>query len=368
MDWYMLRILRGQPWRLTLTLIGLTLCILLMLFLISVYQGVEYGSVEYIRQNEADLWVLQQSAWNILRGSSLLSTGHGRLISEIHGIQSVSPVLLLLSGIGLPEGKATVFLTGYDPGQPLGGPPEIKRGRVIERDADIVLDEAFARKYHFDLGQEIEIEGRKFTIAGISGGTNALVIQYAFVTLKAARELIGFPSIVTCFAIKIYPGENMERTRAAIMDEVPGVSVYNQEEFMRNNIREMETGFLPFLYTIASMGMIVLLVILSLLLSISILEKTGDFAVLKILGASQGYLISMIIVQAVFLATTSMAIAIIGFLPMSQIVKGLIPEISMRLQLMQVGWILLVVIVISMTSALLSARRLRHIYPMEVFR
>jgi len=83
MNMYSVRILTNQPFRLTLTIGGVALCILLMFFLLSVYKGVADGSVEYIRRNKVDLWVLQRNASNILRGSSLLSTAHGYVMRRI---------------------------------------------------------------------------------------------------------------------------------------------------------------------------------------------------------------------------------------------------------------------------------------------
>lgn len=111
---YAIRTLIHQPLRLALTIGGVALCVVLMLFLLSVYRGVADGSVEYVRQNKVDLWVLQRNATNILRGSSILSTGHGSIIREVPGVKTASPVLFLLSGIIKDGQVATLFLTGYD--------------------------------------------------------------------------------------------------------------------------------------------------------------------------------------------------------------------------------------------------------------
>jgi ABC-type antimicrobial peptide transport system permease subunit len=359
--------LKGQPWRFAMTLAGLTLCILLMLFLISIYKGVEYGSVEYIRKNQADVWILQSNAWNILRGSSLLSTGHGMIINEIPGVPSVSPVLLLLSGISFGDKKATVFLTGYDPDQPLGGPPSIVEGESVSKDTEIILDAAFAKKYHVLLGEYIHIDYDSLLVVGFSEGTNALVIQYAFVTLNCARNLIGFPSITTCFAVEFDQNVNQASIVENIKEELPGIEVFDHQTFLNNNVQEMETGFLPFLYLIAFLGIIVLLVILSLLLSISILEKQRDFAILKTIGAGKRFLPGLVTLQAVSLSMAGNLIAILSFLPLAVVIEQLMPEISFMIQVEQFVWVLGMVLIISLISALISGRRLRHVYPLEVF-
>jgi len=100
--------------RLALTIGGIACCIVLMLFLLSVYFGVKEGSVEYIRSNRADLWVLQRNAWNILRGSSILSTNYEDKLEDISGIRLASLILLILTGIKVKDSDVRVFLTGYD--------------------------------------------------------------------------------------------------------------------------------------------------------------------------------------------------------------------------------------------------------------
>jgi len=96
---YSIRILLNQPLRFFLTIGGIGLCIVLMLFLLGVYRGVEVGSVEYIRKNKADLWILQDGTNNILRATSILSTAHGYVINDHPDVKMASPILLLLSTI-----------------------------------------------------------------------------------------------------------------------------------------------------------------------------------------------------------------------------------------------------------------------------
>jgi len=367
MDLYSVRILRSQPLRLGLTTAGIALCIVLMFFLLSIYRGVEDGSVEYIRKNNADLWVLQRNAWNILRGSSLLSTGHGKLMESIDGIESVSPALLLLSGIKKDNMDATVFLVGYDPQSMSGGPPGIIQGSSIKNNNDIILDHSFARKYDFNIGDKVFIQDDTLIVAGLSCGTNAMVIQYAFVTLKKARDLIGFPSLVTCFMVQVQKGQEIEEISTAIKEELIGVEVYSHEDFLMNNIREMEMGFLPFLSVIAVLGIIVLTVILSLLLSISILESRKDYAILKILGSPNRFLPKIVLEQSILISSAGIITALILDFPIVFLIESVIPEVNTKSTIIQIIFVILIVWIISVFSSFLSSQKLRRIYPLEVF-
>jgi putative ABC transport system permease protein len=367
MDLYSVRILRSQPLRLMLTVGGIALCIVLMLFLLSVYRGVADGSVEYIRQNRADLWVLQRNATNILRGSSVLFTTHGQSIRSIAGVKSVSPVLLLLSGVNKGDQVATVFLTGYEPAAGMGGPPQMVEGRPVVHDDEIVLDQAFAAKYGFKLGDPVEIQDDTLKVVGISSKTNAFVTQYAFVTLRRAQSLIGFPNIVTCYLVTSEKGTDNLRLARTIRQKLPGVEVYDHQTFLKNNIREMQAGFLPFIYTVAAIGVIVLTAILTLLLSINILERRKDFAIMKTLGSPKRFLSRLIVQQALLISFAGIVTGLVLFFPMVEVVQEISPEVSTKSSLQQIALVVLVVGKMSLISSFISMQRLRRIYTLEAF-
>ena len=365
---YALRTLRSQPVRLLLTVGGVALCIILMLFLLAVYRGAADGSVDYIRRNKADLWVLQRNATNILRGSSLVSAAQGERIAAVQGVGSVSPVLFLLSTVKKGGNVRTIFLTGFEPDSGLGGPPQLVQGRNIRRDDEIVLDKSFAQKFKFEVGDEVNLQGRRLKVVGISGWTNAFVIQYAFVTLRFARDLIGFPSLATCFLVRVREGADLGGVQARIREELPRLEVYDHPTFLQNNIQEMKSGFLPLLYTVAAIGAVVLTVILSLLLSVNILERRKDFAILKTIGSPPAFLWGMVIKQAVLISSASSLAALAAFFPLVRLIERVSPEVSTKSTFGQIASVVLAVGVMSLLSSGISIRRLRRIYFLEAFR
>lgn len=364
---YAFRFLMHQPLRLFITIGGTTLCVVLMLFLFSIYRGVADGSVEYIRKSNADLWVVQRNVTNILRGTSILSTAHGKLLETVPQIESVSPVLFILSTIKKDNMSATAFLTGFDAKTGIGGPPGIIKGRSVKTDDEIVLDKSFALKYGCKLGERVIVQDDTLSVVGLSEGTNAFVIQYAFVSLIRAQTIIGYPGLVSCYQIKVKQGENIVEAISTIREEVPGTDVYDHATFLQNNIKEMESGFLPLLYTVAAIGGVVLTIILSLLLTINILERRKDFAALKILGAPRGFLPGIVTWQAMLIIFISFVIALVLFFLMVRVVETISPEINTKTSLTQIGITFILSSILGFLSALLSMRRLRHIYPLEVY-
>ena len=204
-------------------------------------------------------------------------------------------------------------------------------------------------------------------MVGISKGTNAFVIQYAFTTINKTRSLIGFPGLTTCYIIKLKPDVNSREVAKDLAGRLPGTIIYTQQEFLQNNIHEMESGFLPILYAVASLGAIVLTVILSLILSISILEKKKDFAVMKTLGATSGFLSSLVIKQALLIIFAAGVSGIVLYFPIVSGIHRLSPEVSTENTFLQIILVMLIAAIMGLISSFVAIQRVRKIYALEVF-
>lgn len=367
MTMYAFRILTEHRMRYILTSLGISFCALLMLFLVAIYKGVSYGSVEYVISSDADLWVLQEHATNILRSTSLLPASYREDLKKIKGIESVSPVLFILASVKINKTDATLYLAGFDPVTGIGGPPEIIKGRNIKYDDEIVLDKAFAAKNKIRIGDKIPVRKDSLTVTGISTGTNMFVVQYAFISLDEAYKIIGFKNIVSCCQVHVVPGVAPENIKSEIYSGLKNITVFDKETFLNNNIREMESGIMPLLYIVTLISSIVLTAILSLILSISVLEKRKDFAIMKAVGSPRGFVTGLIVSQSVILSMTGLSIALILFFPMIAIVEKISPEVSAKTSIYQMLIVSAGVLIISLISSALPIRKIRKIYPLEVF-
>jgi putative ABC transport system permease protein len=364
---YVVKTLLSQYLRSAITIFGISLCVVLMLFLLSIYKGSADGSVQYVRSSNAEIWVLQNSATNILRNTSLLPVSYGKTLQEIPGVKSIAPVLFFLASIKLPEHAASIYLTGYDLQAKNGGPPSIFKGRNISNDDEIVLDRSFAGKYKISVGDKVLIKNDTLVVSGLSSGTNMFVLQYAFITLKKARELAGFPGLVSVYQINttsgILPSDVIEQIKKLF----PNVAVFDKSTFLENNMYEMKSGVLPLLFVVTVIGAIILTAILSLILTVNVLEQRKDYAIMKALGASVGFIPGLVIKQALILAGTGMTLAIILFFPLISVIETISPEISAESSVLQIIIVMISLGVISLVSSVIPNLRLRQIYPMEVF-
>lgn len=365
---YALSIIIEHKVRYLLTALGISLCVLLMLFLVSVYKGVSYGSVEYVRSGKADLWVLQEHATNILRSTSLLPGSYLEDLSKIKGVKSVSPVFFILASIKLKDRDATLYLTGFDPKSGIGGPPEIIKGRSILSDNEIVLDNAFAAKYKFRIGDKVPIRNDSLIVTGICTGTNMFVIQYAFISLKKAWDIIGFQNVVSAYQISVVPGFVPDNIKSDIYSGFKNIVVFDKTTFIKNNIQEMENGIIPLLFIVTLISAIVLTAILSLILSVSILEKRRDFAIMKAIGSPHGFISGLIVRLSAILSVSGLFIGLVLFFPMVSIIERISPEVATKTSVLQILVVSSGVMLISMISSFLPNMNVHNIYPLEVFK
>jgi putative ABC transport system permease protein len=365
---YALKTLSRQYLRFIITSFGIALCLILMLFLLAIYHGVADASVRYVRESKADVWVLQRHAANLLRGTSILTNRHGELIKKVNGIKSIAPILSFTATVNLPGSTASVHLVGYDPLTGIGGPPEILKGDTLRDNDQIVLDNSFAAKYRIKVGDLFIIRDDTLTVAGLSGGTNLFVIQFAFITLEKARELLGFPGILSCYQIIVEPGLNPVAVAGQIRAVSPDLAVFDKATFLNNNIHEAETGVMPLLYIVALIGAIVLTALLSLILSVYVLEQQRDYAIMKALGAPSAFIPVIIIQQSLILAGSGMTIALLLFGPMLKAVGRFSPTVSAQTSVNQILTVASGLLIISLLSSILPLVRQRHIYPIEVFK
>ncbi len=365
---YALKTLAKQYVRFIITAIGIALCLMLMLFLLAIYYGVSDASVRYVRESNADIWVLQRHAANLLRGTSLLSSRHGEMIKQVSGVKSIAPLLFFTATVNVPDNTASMHLVGYDPATGKGGPPKIVAGDTLQNDSQIILDYTFAAKYKLKLGDKLPIRDDTLTVAGLCDGTNLFVIQFAFITLRKARELLGFQSILSCFQVMVDPGTDPLAVANDIRAVSPDIAVFDRITFLNNNIHEAESGVMPLLYVVAIIGAVVLTALLSLILSVYVLEQQKDYAIMKALGAPTGFIPGIVIQQALMLAASGLIIALLLFNPMLGAVKRFSPTISAESSANQVLIVACGLFMISLFSTVLPLLRQRRIYPLDVFR
>lgn len=336
---------------------GVAATVSLLLFLFAVHAGVKDGSTRYVRTAGVDVWIAQKGSDNILKSSSFLPASLAERVRKVEGVEAASPLVRIISKAEI-RGRvsSTLFLFGFDPQTRLGAPagaPALKPG-------EIVLDEAFARKYALRTGDTIVIQRKTFRVAALSVGTNALVSQFGFVRFDDGAVLLGLRDTASFIAVRSNDVE-------PIRDAFPDLAVHAAKDFIRHHEEEMESGVLPVFAAAAIFGAAVGGFIVALMLYSAALERRDDYATLKALGAGQRYLLRLVIGQSLLVTAAGCIAGALLTAAITPLLLHFVPAIALRYS----PALLLVVPAALLVGALAAAaplRVLRRIYPGEVFR
>jgi putative ABC transport system permease protein len=342
-------------------------CVALFAIIWSIYQGAYEGAVAYLRSVRADVWVLQRSADNLLRGFSVLPQSYADVLARLDGVESVGRVVTVPASVAAGRNRGTVFLVGYDTRVGTGRPPHLVGGRLPEGDDEIVLDRAIAARLDTRIGSRIAVDGTELRVVGLSRDTNAIAMQYAFVTIDRAQSLLPLRGIVTAYLLRLAPGTDAAAEARGIRESQTRLAAYTREEFIRNNLRQLDQGFLPVIMVITGLSAIVLTIMLSLILSMSVLERRRDFAIMKILGAPGRHLWLVIVREALLISSAGLvagAAVAVGLLPL---LGALLPQLNEAFEPWQAALVAAVVELIAVASGSLASLATRKIYPLEAF-
>jgi len=354
--------------RLMISVGGVALALLLILSLDAIFIGVEQRITVYINNSGADIFVAQSGVRNLHMASSSLPDTVRRRVKAVSGVASVTPILYQTNNVVVGEERNLAYIIGLPEKAEFGGPWKVSSGRRLPVEGEAIIDRNVAEKSGVSLGDEVEILGEEFEVAGLSEETSSLVNSVAFISMDDFENLRGSYETFSFLLVKVHDGENPEVVAARIQAQVRDVTVQTRDEFAsqeRQVVKDMSTDVITIMNLI---GFLIGLAVMALTVYTATLARRAEYGVLKALGARNGHLYRAVLAQAVLsvvfgfgigMAITIMLSAIIARLGVSMVM-----EISM-LSLLKVGSLSLVIAGI---AALLPIRQIAGLDPAMVFR
>jgi putative ABC transport system permease protein len=359
--------LTSERSRLVITVSAVAIMVMQMLFLAGIYQGVKLGAIGYVRHSPADLWICQNNSRNLLRSTSFVRQTTLDKISQMKGVGHAEGLLKVIATAHLHGKEETMFVFGVPPEATLCLPP-MDVGEGVPGEGDIIIDRSFAEKYSLKVGDSLTLQNNGFRVFGISRETNATVTQFSFVSLIDAQQLLGFGGIISFILIQVDGQTEAKALADSIRIQNPTLSVFDQPTFMENTLREMESGILPLFWTILFLGVFSGILVITLMFYQSVLEMRSDYALLMAIGARSAYLTSLVVKQTI-------AVTLVGFLGgftlsllFAPVMEKFVPTLNIVNRYEDVVFVFLASIGVGSVGSFFPIRKLREIYPAEVFR
>ena len=359
--------LTEQPLRMLISVGGVGLSVMLILVMWAILQGVLTQAGAFVKNTDAEVWVVQKGFTDIAHGLSVVPAGLGRRLERIPGVERANPITGARIEVETREGKEGLAVIGYDTAAGVGGPWDYATDRAVPRRGELVVDETFAETNGFGVGDELELPDRPRRIVALSAGTNQFTNQLAFGDLRDVQGLVRLRGDVNFYALEVKSGET-DRVIQTIRREMAGVTPFSKPTFVENNEREIKDGFQPILYVIVGIAFFVGLAVVGLTMYTAAVEKSREYGVLSAIGADRGDLSGIILRQAAITSGIGFAVGMLLLLPAGWVIGELAP----KTELVYPAYLFLATALASVLMALLASvipiRRLASLDPAAVFR
>lgn len=378
----------GDPAKLFGILMGVTLAALVITQQGAIFCGIMTRSFSVISDiPQAEIWVMDPKVQFVDDTKPLNNTELYR-VRSIEGVASAAPLYKSLLRARLDNGSfQNCIVIGVDDATLTGAPMVMVSGSVTDlRRADgVIIDEVGAKgrlakspppgspegtpSIPVKIGDTLELNDRRAIVVGICNVTRAFQNQpYIFTTYSRAttfapreRKLLSF------VLVKPQPGQDHQ----ALCDRITrqtGLAAYTSAQFKWMSVEYFlkYTG-IPINFGIAvGLGFLIGTIITGFMFYSFTLDNMRFLGTLKAMGATDGTLARMVLLQAI-------TIAIIGFGLGAGVATSFGNAVANTALAFNLIWQLLVVsgaavLIICMLAALLSLRRVISLEPAAVFK
>jgi putative ABC transport system permease protein len=259
-------------------------------------------------------------------------------------------------------------------------------GRLPTEPGEVAIDEATAQRYALKVGQPLRVAGAStavtYRIGGIvkfAGSVSFGGAGVAVLTLAQARRVADEPSAFDEVIVAAAPSVSDNELRARIRKVLPStldVRTGVQEAAQETSDLEDRLGFLrTFLLVFAYVALFVGAFIIFNTFSITVAQRTREFGLLRMLGATRGQILRSVIAEGVMLGLIGSAIGLLaglGLAPaLDQLFKAFgadLPDSGTVVEARTVWVSLLAGTVVTVLAGLLPALRASRVTPIAALR
>jgi putative ABC transport system permease protein len=208
------------------------------------------------------------------------------------------------------EGWPTLgFGIDTDPALSRFNPLNLFEGRWPASDDEVVIDVGTADERDYAVGDTVEISTlqpkRPFEIVGVAkyGDVESLgAIGFVVFTILAAQQLLGREGQFDAISVAAQEGISEDELVAAIEPALPGnaevVSATAEAEEQADEVSEFTSIFRYFLLAFGAISLFVGAFVIFNTFSITVAQRTREFATLRTIGASRRQVLGSVILES----------------------------------------------------------------------
>ncbi len=310
--------LKHKPMRSLLSVLLIGVPVTLILALVGASHGLSQDAQNRARGSGADVLIRGSSASSVVSASGapiderlvpkMQEQPHVRLAMGV----IVHPLQLPLNVMGIDLDKFNQMSGGFT--YLAGGP--------FQNPDDILIDQYYATQTKKWAGDTLRLLNRDWYVRGVIGSGK---LAHIVVQKKLLQELDSATGRVSGIYLKLDDPANADRVAAQLRELLPNYIVNTMEEltsmFSPSNIQ----GVKEFTAVVIGIGVVIGFAVVCLSMYMAVLQRTREIGILKSLGGSNGFILRIILVEALLLGVGGTILGILLSYGAYWIIRTFIP-------------------------------------------
>ncbi len=307
-----LKDMRYRRARVVLTALGITVLMSLILLLGGIMNGMRIQARQYVEATGANVWISAEGSGGAFIGFSLVVEEYMAWLNSSPGLvpDSASP-LIFAQARPTVRGKSTkAIVVGYKLGK-LGGPTRVIEGRLFtpskfkdfrpedQAPFEVVIDE----KMGLEIGEQISIGNEKLRVVGKAKSLMfVLDTPLLFMDVRIAQKVLlgNYPHVNMMIAKTT--GNQPASGLATDLDALETIEARTLKQTLGNIIEYYVDEPMKAVQFLRVMLWLAAGLLVGMITYVTMLEKTQEIGVLKAIGASNGYVMSLLLKQVALIS------------------------------------------------------------------
>lgn len=284
--------------RTLLSVLGVALGIAAIVAFHAVGRGFRESLDRYMRESGAQLLVVNRTVTD--PAFSRVTREEQEFIRSLPEVEHLSPgTFTLVSPRGLkvkPRRLLTLPLFGRTPGDRLLAKFQGRvRGRLLEREEDVIVGEDAARELGLSPGDALELFGRTFRVAGVYASDIQFERAGAMACNSVLQRELRMGESVSMGFVYLRPGASEDRVRGAVEARFGHLDVIRTDQFTQYYNQLEYIDWFVWIVSLVSVAVGALEVLNTMLMSVS--ERTREIGTLRAVGWSRRRVLGLVLLE-----------------------------------------------------------------------
>jgi putative ABC transport system permease protein len=315
-----------RPIRTVVSVLAVAIEVAMVVLVVGLCHGLVDDSAKRVEGVGADILVRPPgSSFMMGMGEAPMPIKIGDRLAELPRVLAVTPTIVHVNAVKSLDLIYGIDLATFDR---VSGGFVYHAGGPFQGPYDILVDDIYAKSNHSKVGETINLLNHDFKIAGIVEHGK---LARRFIPLATLQDLMGAQDKATTFFIKCTDPAYTDQTADAIRTLLPTYSILPMKEYMDLMTSNNLPGLNYFISVMISLAVGIGFLVIFLSMYTTITERTREIGILKSLGASKWYVISVILREATILTAVGIIAGYIGSVMVRKLFIGLFPTLPIQL-------------------------------------